>query len=227
MNLSRGKRCWSAALHFKQESLCNIQEYAAEWGASSWGKLQRDKRDCSTLIDLQPFNYANRLTFCVFVRVKVTLCASLSLQPCMLRIRYPSITSQKTQSSCEEAKMTLCLLSNYADLTLHNTAAKRWIRCIRWPICSTHSACLDLFMSWLGECECVCACKEREKGELYQVADMFSLCWAPVAANNSRCCLSLLTWSVSLQWVGARPSQYLFSTNTAPAQRHIVRSFFN
>ena len=86
-------------------SLCTSNgNHVQTSGARSWMRcffsrqtFRGTKATVSTLIDLQSFNYANRLTFCVFVRVKVTLCASLSLQPCMLRIRYPAITSQKTQ----------------------------------------------------------------------------------------------------------------------------------
>ncbi len=117
----------------------------------------------------------------------MTLCASLSLHPCVLRIRYPGPRHKKRSSPsprCMKTKMTLHLLSNRADLTLQLKVGLEDEFVLL--VCSIYFT--YLFNSWLAqlnvsECVCVCVCAfvclQREKGELYQVADMFSLHWVP------------------------------------------------
>lgn len=170
-----------------------------------WGMNSLTLSRTFALIDFQP---AKRQPFQKF-SIKVTF-VCLSPHPCMLGVRYPILQPKKDHTSRSWAIRHI-----WQSITMSATA---WIYlCLGW-----------LRKISLGVCVlCVRVCREGAKGGLYQVANMFPILWVLWLWTIVSAVCSLLSWSFSLLWVRARPRQYLFSTNTAPAQRHIVHSLFN
>lgn len=206
---------WKGVLHTSSSSWIkcfslNVQqpskgEETTQRDPMGWGMNSPTLSRTLVLIDFQP---AKRQPFQKF-SIKVTFVCFLVPSPMHAGSQIPDPTTQK--------RSHFPFLSNQTHLTKHYNV----------------SNCFDLFISWLaqknitgGVCS-FCVCTEGAKGALYQVANMFPILWVPWLWTIVSAVCSLLSWSFSLLWVRARPSQYLFSTNTAPAQRHIVRSLFN
>lgn len=169
-------------------------------------------------------------------RLQKSFCAPCPFTEVCRRSDLPTFLFLK---SFRKTNRTLRALSSHADLLLHNTAPKIWTQWYinftfhLWRLLQLLIGTVDVKKNgseflclcvrvWM--CYYVCA-EQRAKRRIVSSIQYVFPPQGPLTMNNGQCCLFLLTWGLGLQWVSARPSQYLFSRNRVPAQRHIIRSF--